>query len=74
MNKEIKGTVLSFDLSIKLLEFKFEALQKALELTPEINRVYTNELYRLLKEFEASLTVDQLTELESFGFHFPLSD
>jgi hypothetical protein len=74
MENEIRGTILSFDLSIKMFEFKFQALQKALELSPELNRAYTTELYRLLKEFEASLSAEQLSEFESFGFRFPVSD
>lgn len=74
MGKEIKGAIISFDLSFKLLEFRFQALEKALELSPELNRAYTTELYRILKEFEASLSPDQLSEYESFGFRFPVSD
>jgi hypothetical protein len=74
MEKEIKGAIISCDLSIKVLELKFQALQKALEIVPGIDRIYTTELYRLLKEFESSLSADKLTEYESFGFFFPLPD
>ena len=75
MEKEIKGLISSFDLSVKFNNLKIKAILNVLEKTnPELKNLYESELYQLCKDFEASLSTDQLKNYESFGFHFPVSD
>lgn len=75
MEKEIKGLIASFDLSIRFNELKIKAILNVLEETnPELKNMYEFELSKLWKDFESSLTPDQLKGYENFGLHFPLSD
>lgn len=75
MEKEIMGLINSFDLSIKFNEIRIKAILNVLQKTnPGLRDLYEFELYRISKDFQASLSPEKLTEYENFGYHFPNSD
>lgn len=73
MEKEILNLISSFDMSLKSVEIRLKAFESVLAKTnPELHDLYSLEFYRLWKEFETSLTPEKRSELENFGFEFPV--